>query len=441
MRRSPRPASKPEDPVSERARQRDWPKRFLYFCGRSAWPPDTGAKLRNWHLPHAAARHAEVTFLSFEDDFTDYRGAAALRSKSDFCAPLSRVVTLTRDRPYSIDKLVKSMTGDLPIAVLNYTTRAMAQTVKRLVDEVGYDAVQIEGVHLGAYLPIFKQAKKRPVLVCDWHNIESEVQRRYAENTPHLARGLAARVLAAKLARYEKTFLREFDAHIAVSERDRRELLAIDPSARVHVVENGVDTRLFEGVGAKPVAKDSLVFVGSMDYHANADAAREFAHKAWPLIRAARPDLRFVIVGRNPTGEVKALASLPGVEVAGSVPDVRPYYERAAAAVVPLRIGGGSRLKILEAMAAEVPVVSTRLGAEGLPTRDDVELLLADSVEGLVEPVLAVTRDRERAARLTRAGRALVLSRYDWSAVGEAMMDLYEELGRERRGRAVEAHP
>lgn len=408
-----------------------WPKRLLYFTHRASWPLNTGAKLRNYYLAHGLAKHTKVTFLAFEDDSGDYLSSESLDAKAEFAKPLERVITLVRGKAYTPGRVFRGVFGEHPISVENYTTTEMNDLVVRLCNEMDFDAVQVEGVHLAAYLPALRAARSKPVLVCDWHNIESEVQRRYGENTkkPHIK--LAAYLFAARLAAYEPRFARKFDAHVTVSERDRQMLQDLVPEAKVYAVDNGVDVGSFDEVHRQneesPGKAGRLVFVGSMDYHANVDAAREFATGPWPKIRERHPGFTFSVVGRSPTPEVLALAKLPGVEVTGSVRDVRPYYVGAVAAVVPLRIGGGSRLKILEAMAAGVPVVSTVLGAEGIPSDGDA-MITRSSVDGLGEAVLGLVSDPEKAARMMSAGRTLVQKRYDWGAIGETLMGVYRAL-------------
>jgi glycosyltransferase involved in cell wall biosynthesis len=194
------------------------------------------------------------------------------------------------------------------------------------------------------------------------------------------------------------------------------------------VIENGVDTAFFAGAaGEDSCPRRSLVYVGSMDYHANIDAVLHFADQMWPAIHGAYPELAFKIVGRRPPESVRALAARPQIEVTGRVDDIRPYYREALAAVVPLRVGGGTRLKILEAMAASTPVISTRLGAEGLAVKDGDNILLA---EGTGEFVAAVGRlcNPELRSRLIEKGLALVRSRYDWAAIGDKLFEQHRRL-------------
>ena len=172
----------------------------------------------------------------------------------------------------------------------------------------------------------------------------------------------------------------------------------------------------------------TIVGVGSMDYHANIDGAVSFAREVWPRLRERKPALTFTIVGRAPSPEVRELASIPGIEVTGTVDDVRPYYQEAIAAIVPLKVGGGSRLKILEAMAAGVPVVSTTLGAEGLKVMPDENILIADTTEGTIDAVIRLIENEEQRAQFRNAGRALISNRYDWTTVGTSLFRCYVDL-------------
>ncbi len=177
-----------------------------------------------------------------------------------------------------------------------------------------------------------------------------------------------------------------------------------------------------------PPLRNRIVFVGSMDYHANIDGAIDFAREVWPRVRAQHTDLIFTIVGRDPAAEVRELAQMPGVEVTGTVVDVRPFYREAIAAVVPLNVGGGTRLKILEAMAAGIPVVSTTLGAEGLNIQAGKNILIADTNEQLSEAINSVLENESQRQHLKIGGRALISERYDWSRLGESLFDAYDKL-------------
>lgn len=225
---------------------------------------------------------------------------------------------------------------------------------------------------------------------------------------------------AARWRRHDRTWLPRYDRLVTVSEQDRAGALELVSGARVEVVPNGVDTEGLQPTADAP-EPDTLVFTGSMAYPPNAEGIAWFVREVWPTVRDARPEARLLVVGRDPSEAVRSLGDDPGVEVTGAVPDIDPYFARATAAIVPIRSGGGTRLKVLEALAAGRPVVSTRLGAEGIEVRDDEHLLLADEPGEFAAAAVRLLEDGELRSRLATAGRQLVEERYDWRALGDRL--------------------
>jgi glycosyltransferase involved in cell wall biosynthesis len=455
--------------------------RVLHFVPRLCWPLNTGAKLRNYHLARELSRRAQLTLLTFsengEEMDTNSRGTtrhaafnqsvssqdkaasshAEAQGEALFPPELfyERVRIIRRASSYTPAKIIRGALGHTPLPVLNYTTSAMKQALTTILEEQDFDVVQVESIHLMAYLPILRAARSRPLVILDWHNIESELIRRYSEREVGRLRRAYAQRTAQQLNYLEARAVTEFDAHLVVSDRDGAKLLEHSKDASVFLIENGVDTAYYSderikeahaaqtiqgGVDsgaesfnhargrAASVRPNRIVFVASMDYHANVDGAVSFAHEVWPQLHEQRPELIFTIVGRDPAPEVRQLAELPGIEVTGTVEDVRPYYQEAIAAIIPLRVGGGSRLKILEAMAAGVPVVSTTLGAEGLEVLDGENILIANTGPELRAAVMTVVENRERREKLAGNGRALVSARYDWSRLGADLFETYRNL-------------
>jgi glycosyltransferase involved in cell wall biosynthesis len=345
-----------------------------------------------------------------------------------------RVVCVPRNERYSTGNIIRGALGRTPLPLLNYTTPEMSAALERLLAEDHFDLVQIESIHLMNYLALLRSTRGHTLVVCDWHNVESDLMRQYAEREPNVARRTYARRTAGLMSEAEKRALKEFDAHITVSDEDRRRLNSVNSDARIFVIANGVDAVHYANQHSSK--RNRLVFVGSMDYHANIDAVTNFARNVWPVIHESKPGLRFTIIGRKPAAEVRQLASMPGIEVTGSVDDVRPFYREALAAVVPLNVGGGSRLKILEAMAAGVPVVSTRLGAEGLSISDGENILLADSPAQLASQTIALIDDETMRTTIIAGGRELVEAKYDWKILGAKLIAQYQELlGEMKRNR------
>jgi polysaccharide biosynthesis protein PslH len=399
--------------------------RLLYFAAHQAWPLTSGNRLRDYHQARELAKRGPVTFVEM------CRPGEEPSSLPTDCG-FEEVVSLRKGAGYTAGKIVRGIAGSTPVTALNYfEPQAEAQLANLLVSRQ-FSTIQIEGVHLSGYLPVIRTAVHRSAILVDWHNIESELMWRYSENEPLWPKRIVAKRTAALLERTEAMLLDQCGAHTVASEREKDQLLARNPSANVHVVPNGIDTAYFSpdelaGNAAAPASKRCILFVGSMDYHANVDAAIWFAREMWPAIAKKHLELEFLIVGRNPPPAVRELTS-SRVRVTGTVPDVRPFYACAAAAVVPLRVGSGTRLKILEAMAAGIPVVSTRLGAEGIRGEHDVHLLLAEGGADFVAAVDRVVASPETSSRLTKAARELVIRLYDWHRVGEELSRIHDSL-------------
>jgi glycosyltransferase involved in cell wall biosynthesis len=239
--------------------------------------------------------------------------------------------------------------------------------------------------------------------------------RRQADAERHPLKRAVFRLEAAKMDRYERSAVQRFDHVIAVSETDRAAMAAMVPAERISVVPTGVDANAFRPAVRNDNPEPVVLFLGSMDWEPNIDAVQHFVETTWPAIRAAVPAARFQVVGRNPANSIRRLAS-ESVQIIGTVPSVLEHLHRAAAVVVPLRAGGGTRLKIYEAMAAGKAVISTTIGAEGLDYDDGRNILIADTPQVFADTVIGVLRDAGRRRRLEDAALALA-SQYDWSTI------------------------
>jgi glycosyltransferase involved in cell wall biosynthesis len=384
--------------------------------------------LRDYQLARQLAARSSVTFVEMRHTGEKPRIPP---DGSGFAS----MVTLEKDATYTPSKMLRGLAGPTPVTVLNCWSHRSASLLANVLRSHRFDTVQIEGVHLMEYLPVIREASESPAIVVDWHNVESELMWRFAETTGNWAKKLAAKRTAKLIEGAENRLLNTCATHTVTSERERQKLLARCRTANIHVVPNGVDTcfytvdkvaEAFRG-GGQCNSKQTILFVGSMDYHANIDAAAWFSRTAWPEIARKYPHLDFTIVGRDPAPEVRALAS-DRIHVTGTVDDARPFYASAVAVVVPLRSGSGTRLKILEAMAAGVPVISTRLGAEGIEAEDGVHLLLAESGAEIAAAVCRVTSSVETRARLSQAARALVCRVYEWSVIGMQLHRIHADL-------------
>jgi polysaccharide biosynthesis protein PslH len=393
--------------------------RTLYVSPRQAWPAISGAKLRDFHLARALGQAGELTWVFYQNSSDPPLTAAEL----PFCRQWQAV---PRPPLYTPAKLVRGLSGPWSLPVVNYTSPQMISVLRQLLQNHRFDAIHVDSVHLAACVEaaVAQQGAATPVFY-NWHNIESELMRRYSVGAAPAIRRFYARFTAAKLKRDEAHILNAAAGHIVCSQREQELLLRQAPESRIAVIENGVDAAFFANPPHPHTAvRNRLVFVGSMSYHANADAAVWFAREVWPGLHRRFQDWTLTLVGSDPGEDVRALAGIAGVQVTGTVPDVRPYYQTAFAAVVPLRTSGGTRLKILEALAAGVPVISTAEGAEGLAVQPNRDFLLAQDC-GQWLPLLESLLEERRAEALRQAGLELIHSRYDWQTIGAKLVATY----------------
>jgi sugar transferase (PEP-CTERM/EpsH1 system associated) len=389
--------------------------RILWLNAGLLLPLDKGGKLRTWHLMRHLARRHEITYVSFADPDT----MPALREgMREVCAHLQTVPRRDPDKG-SVDFYVdaaRRIFDPLPYAVGKYRSAAYRAKVDEMLAR-GFDLVVcdflVPAVNMPATLPC------RSALFT--HNVEAEIWRRHAERPPDPVRRALFRQQWRRMLRFERATLQRFDRVLAVSDADRETFHALYPEALrapVYAVPTGVDTGFFTP-RAVPIRPRHLVFTGSMDWIPNEDAMTYFCAEILPRIRAEEPDVTLSIVGRAPTPAVQRLAARHGVEVTGRVEDVRESIADAAVYVVPIRVGGGTRLKIFEAMAMAKAVVATTIGAEGLPVTHGRDVVIADGPAAFADAVVALLRDPERRRRLEAAARQLVVAHYDWAAVAE----------------------
>ena len=284
--------------------------RILYFSSRECWPLNTGARLRDYHFARQLARRAEVTYYGLRNPSDPPLVAIPAE------AGLRDQVIVEKDESYSPGNLIKGLIGPVPVTLLNCENERASETLKKLLAKTAFDSVQIEGVHLAGYIPAIRKASANTAIVGDWHNIESEIMRRYGETTSGFAQKLYARRTAGLIEDMELRLLRACDVHTIASRRELERLRQREPKTALVAVGNGVDVEAHAPAEIEAAwnrmeprerpAEGSVLFVGSMDYHANVDGAVEFARQIWPRFQEAERNRRaaaereFLIVGRTP---------------------------------------------------------------------------------------------------------------------------------------------
>jgi len=404
--------------------------RILWLKSDLLLPLDKGGKLRTWHLMRQLARHHAITFLSYADPEQPIEDIEGMRDVASEVVTVPRRDAAKGTFAFYLDA-ARHLVDSHPYAVAKYESAPYRQALLDALARTTFDLIVCDFLPPAVNMP---KSLPCPVVLFT-HNVEAEIWRRHAETSGSFLKRQLYRAQHRRMLRFEEQTIRRFEGVLAVSEADRDTFARLYPGSAarpIHVVPTGVDTAFFsppdtEPATASPAASRSLIFTGSMDWLPNEDAMLFFCRDILPLIRAEEPDVTLSIVGRAPTPAVRRLASEHGVHVTGRVDDVRPYMRDAAVYVVPLRIGGGTRLKIFEAMAMRKAVVSTTVGAEGLPVSGGEHLLLADEPRGFARGVVRLLRDLDKRRSVEQAARHLVVSKYDWSVVAA---DLEEALMR-----------
>jgi polysaccharide biosynthesis protein PslH len=388
--------------------------RVLVVSTMFPFPPRSGFETRVYQLTRQLARRHDVTLLSYAD------AGDAVAALADEV----RVETVRRPRGGTGRKRARqlaALAGGRPFSAASVRSTSMQSALRRLCARGSFDAVQFESSPLG----VLDLPTDVPVLL-DEHNIEHEVFQRMRDGESSPLRRNLYRAEYRGFRRFEELLWRRVAGCIVTSTRDEQVVRAHAPQTPTAVVPNGVDPDYFRASGAAADPR-TLVFNGVLDYRPNVDAAHFLVEEVLPLVRRRFPETRLTIVGRGAPGELQQFRG-PGVEVTGEVPDVRPYLERAAVVVVPIRMGGGTRLKVVEGLSMARPIVSTSVGCEGVDVQPGEHLLVADGAAAFAESTIALLEDTPLATSLGRAGRVLVEQRYSWATAGDELERLYRRV-------------
>lgn len=381
--------------------------RLLFVSPSFLFPNNTGGRIRTTNVLRGLKGGAfDVTLIGPGDAPDLARWRSQIDGVCDHFVPW--VPAFARPRWMRAADLLQT----LPVNVAADRTSAGMEAVRRELAASRYDVVVFDFVHAAVLMPERIDA----ATVCFTHNVEAEIFARHVEQAGN---PLMRRVWISqhrKMAAFEQRALRSFDCVVAVSERDAAYFRSRYALSAVDTIPTGVDLDFFAWQAPPPLDAQhpaSVVFTGSMDWDANIDGIRHFLDEIWPRVLQTRPQARFTVVGRNPPAQlVERAKSLAGVSFTGFVDDVRPYARAAHAFVIPLRIGGGTRIKAFEAMAMGCPVVSTAIGIEGLDVTPDQHYLLRDDPQGQAEALLQLLDDAALRERLSLGARRCVEDRF-----------------------------
>jgi glycosyltransferase involved in cell wall biosynthesis len=390
------------------------------------YPANSGKRIRTLNLVLRLARRHRLTYVCHRNaDADEARQAAAFFVDRGIVPVVVDRPVPPRAGPRFYLRLAGNLLSPWPYSVATHRSRALRRALGRLAAGGGVDLWHCEWTPYAASL----HGLAGPRLVVA-HNVESVIWQRYTETEPGALRRWYIRRQWHKWRRFEAAALGAVERTVAVSDVDAARLREEFGVQRIDVVENGVDTAYFrpQGVRREP---GRLLFLGSLDWRPNLDAVGQLLDRVFPAVRSREPSARLCLVGRNPPAALRRrAASTPGVELHADVPDVRPHLAACQMLVVPLRIAGGSRLKILEALACGTPVVSTRVGAEGLCLEPGRHLTVVEGVDDLPAALVAAVRAPDAAREQADRGRQEVLRRYDWDTLAARLEEVWRDCAR-----------
>lgn len=395
---------------------------ILIVSAQFPYPPRSGFSTRVYQLARQLSARHKVTLLSY-----------ALPHERDGVAGLATQMSVRAVEWTAPSGLGKRAIQALTIASPRpyYCRDIYSENMQQAIDDVcstgTFDVIQVESSFLCDF-----RFPRNTRLVIDEHNVEYEVFQRMSEGERSLSRRAFNRLEYLRCRRFEQAWWRRADACVVTSDRERPTVRESAPDTPVAVVPNAVDLDYFtpSGTSAEP---HTIVFNGTLTYRPNVDGAHFLIDEVWPLVRDRYPDARLTLVGRSEGVDTRSLMG-PGVELLGEVPDIRPYIDRAAVVAVPIRIGGGTRLKVVEALAMGKATVSTALGCEGLAVRDREHLLIADDALAFASRIFDVFESAALRDALGHAGRRLVEGRYSWDLAGARLESLYRQITGDETG-------
>ncbi len=393
--------------------------RILFLTQVLPYPLDAGPKIRAYYVLRHLAHEHQITLVSF---VRASDSAEAVAHLAGLCRDV-HTVPMPRSRTQDAWFLAGSFMTETPFLVARDKVPEMSRLIQRLVTTHHFDVVHADQLWMAPYALRARESAERepPQLVLDQHNAVFQIPRRLAESEQNPAKRWLLDLEARKLARYEREICRRFDHVVWVTEEDRA-AVGVDgvPSSVIPIC---LDPEAQWPVGRR-VEAQRVTFLGGLHWPPNAEGIVWFAREVWPSVRARVPRAVLTIIGKDPPAALRSVKA-DGVEVTGYVTDPKPYLQETGAFIVPLHAGGGMRVKILDAWAWELPVVSTRIGAEGICVRDGESALLADTREAFADAVVRVLQNVNLAARLATGGRRMIETDYNWRRVYGVWGEVY----------------
>jgi len=405
--------------------------KILQLTGRLPYPPDDGGKIGIFNLTkYLSLRGHKIVLLSIISRRTKEtpRNIEGLRKWCDVRAVYKNTET-------NLCGLFLNLFSRIPYPISKYHTSKLKEAVKKILSNGRFNLVHIDSLHMAYYGEFIQHEFELPVVLRE-HNVQTTIMERYYQRQRNPLVKLYAYLQWKKMHRYEAKICEIFDKCLMITEEDKERIERMNPSVKTCIIPAGVDTSYFYPLKIEEES-GSLVFVGDLSWLPNVDGVLWFYSRVWPRIKKASLPVKFYVIGRRPPEKIRKLSKKDkNIVVTGFVRDIRPYVAKCSVYVVPLRIGGGMRLKILEAMAMERPVVATSVGAEGIMATERENIMLADGEADFAERVVELLKERNLRRRVAQGGKRLIERKYRWETVVEALGKEYFRV-LENRGKSA----
>jgi sugar transferase (PEP-CTERM/EpsH1 system associated) len=404
--------------------------KILWVKSDFLYPPDTGGKIRSYNILKQLGEMHEVSYLCLTVEDPSRRDVQHLKS---FCQNVE-CLKFGPDEKFSSRfylSLMKNLFSPHPYVISKYRDTRITDKIQEFIQAGDVDIILCDFLEMAINCLDISAVRK----VLFQHNVETEIWRRHFKVSRNPLKKAYLYIDYRKYFNYERMACGKFDDVFVVSESDGRLLEKNLDIMHTTLIPTGVDIEYFRP-GSESEDSNTVVFVGSMDWLPNQDAVEYFVDSIYPLIKSRKPKTRFYVVGRRPPEKIKNLEKAdPSIKVTGTVDDVRPYVDKARVYIVPIRIGGGTRIKIYEAMAQKKAVVSTTVGAEGLPLTDGKHIIIKDQPDQFAEAVCSLMENAEMAGQLGENARKFVTGEVSWEKIARKFSDALEGIVNQRRGK------
>lgn len=391
--------------------------KILWVKAGKLLPVDAGGKIRSYNILRHMQQHHDLVLLTPYGGKRDLWYEKEIQKEFPGALPIW-TAALDSSTLARIFHYLYCFPSGVPFSIRKFTDRAAGRKIEQLIEQEQFDAVVCD--FLAPSLTFPKKLWGQTILF--QHNVETVLWERMLASEPSRLKRLLYRLEAGRMRRYECSSIGKFQRVIAVSEQDRAYMSQFMPTDKISVVPTGVDLEQYRAISGGQASGPLVMFTGTMNFEPNMDGVEYFCREIWPRVLKAVPNARFRIVGKEPVASVRRLES-ETVEVTGTVPSVAEHLRQAWVLVVPLRMGGGTRLKIYEGMAMGRAIVSTSIGAEGLDVRNGKDIILADEAETFADAVITLLCEPEMRKRYERAA-AETVARFGWASVAEKFVEV-----------------